>query len=395
MKPKLFQKNIMNRATFFGRLGVLAGMSFSASSFLSASTNSLQKTTKSFIKLGINRGFEPIIFETPWKQKVIYDRYTYVDMKTGEWIKEGLDWNKIEEHQKELNRKIDNNEIKFTKGPAKLVDGLWQLVLDGQQNVFLIETKTGLILVDPGMESNTKLIVEQIEMLDYKQSDVKYILLTHCHVDHAHSANYWQKLGAEIHIHQLGENPIRTGNEITAWYLIDGEEREFPKVEGEISVFHDGDALNFGELKINVCHTPGHTPDSCCFSFKKENKNILIGGDTIFHNGKHGWMGHPYSDFEQYLKSLWKLKRFAVGETVHSEKDRIMVREPIKFDLLLPGHTTISLENVTRDIEKGIEIMSYTIQQRRKGVDYQWTEPYTFFAERNAANEPEIEIEYK
>ena len=385
----------MNRATFFGRLGVLAGMSFTISNSLFASNNEVQDLSKSFMNKTTNKGFEPIIFKTPWNQKVIYDRYTFVDMKTGEWTKEGLEWGKIEKLQKELNSKIDNNKIQFTKGPAKLVDGLWQLVIDGQQNVFLIETETGLILVDPGMESNTKLIVEQIEILGYKQSDVKHILLTHCHVDHSHSAAYWQKLGAKIYIHKLGENPIRTGNEITAWYLIDGDEREFPKVEGEISVFYDGDALDFGELQINVIHTPGHTPDSCCFVFKKENKNILIGGDTIFHNGKHGWMGNPYSDFDKYLSSLWKLKRFAVGGSVHNEKDRIMVREPIEFDLLLPGHTAISLENVTRDIDKGIEIMSYTLQQRRKGIDYQWTEPYTFFAEREALGKPDIEIEYR
>ncbi|MCF6358119.1 MAG: MBL fold metallo-hydrolase [Draconibacterium sp.] len=385
----------MNRATFFGRLGLITGIAFSSSTLLMATNTHRTKSNNLFFNKSSNAGFEPVIYKTPWGQKVIYDRYTFSDMKTGEWTKEGLEWAKIETLQKELNNKIDNNEIVFTKGPAKLVDGLWQLVLDGQQNSFLIETETGLILVDPGMESNTKLIVKQIEILGYNQSDVKYILLTHCHVDHAHSANYWQKLGAEIHIHQLGENPIRTGNEITAWYLIDGDEREFPKVEGEISIFHDGDKLNFGDLNISVCHTPGHTPDSCCFYFRKEDKNILIGGDTIFHNGKHGWMGHPYSDYEQYLKSLWKLNRFAVGGKVHNEKDRIMVRNPIAFDFLLHGHTAISMENVTRDIDKGIEIMSYTLQQRRKGIDYQWTEPYTFFAEREIANKPEIKIEYK
>lgn len=121
----------------------------------------------------------------------------------------------------------------------------------------------------------------------------------------------------------------------------------------------------------------------------------MIGGDTIFHNGKHGWMGHPYSNFEDYIKSLWKLKQFAVGGTVHNEKDRIMVREPIKYDLLLPGHTAITMENATRDIDQGIKTISYSLQQRRKGVDYQWTEPYTFFAEREVNNEPEIEIEYR
>jgi glyoxylase-like metal-dependent hydrolase (beta-lactamase superfamily II) len=386
----------MNRATFFSRLGIIAGMSFSTSSLLPA-TNTPSKNGRFFFQ-GINsdRGLKPVFYKTPWGQKVIYDRYTYGDMKSAEWIKNGIKWDEIEKLREELNKKFDNNEIEFTKGPAKLTKGVWQLVLDGQQNSFLIETETGLILIDPGMESNTEMIIKQIEALGYKQSDVKHILLTHCHVDHSHSANYWQKTtGAQIYIHQLGVNPIKTGNEITAWYLIDGDERVFPKVEGEISAFHDGDLLDFGNLNINVCHTPGHTPDSCCFYFKKEEKNILIAGDTIFHNGKHGWMGHPYADFEQYIKSLWKLKRFAVGGTVHNEKDRIMVREPIKFDFLLPGHTTITMENATRDIDKGIEIISYSLQQRRKGIDYQWTEPYTFFAEREVANKPEIEIEYR
>ena len=72
-----------------------------------------------------------------------------------------------------------------------------------------------------------------------------------------------------------------------------------------------------------------------------------------------------------------------------------MVREPITFDWLLPGHTAISFDNVSRDIEKGIEIMSYTIQQRRKGIDYQWTEPYTFFAKREVSKKQKIQVEYR
>lgn len=383
----------MDRATFLCRAGVIIGVCLSTPTFF-ISGNKNPILSNSLLKISRFQGNDPVIFKTPWNQKVIYDRFTYVDMQTGEWIKEQFDRDKIEELKAELNLKIDAGEIKFSEGPIRLVDGLWQLEIDGQQNVLLIETESGLILVDPGMESNTKTIVEQINLLGYNQSDVKHILLTHCHVDHAHSSNYWQKKGAEIYIHKLGENPIQTGNEITGWYLVNGEEREFPKVEKEISVFHDGDKLDFGNINIYVCHTPGHTPDSCCFFFQKEGKNILISGDTIFHNGKHGWMGHPYSDYDECLKSLWKLKRFAIGGTVHNEKNKIMVREPIYFDLLLPGHTAISLENVSRDIDKGIEIMSYTLQQRRKGIDYQWTEPYTFFAEREVSEKPKIQKEF-
>ncbi len=63
--------------------------------------------------------------------------------------------------------------------------------------------------------------------------------------------------------------------------------------------------------------------------------------------------------------------------------------------MLLPGHTAISMDGVSRDIDKGIEIMSYTIQQRRKGNDYQWTEPYTFYAEREVKGLGPIQIEFR
>lgn len=372
----------MNRAHFIQKFGLAVAGSFVLPQILLAQNNKF-------------KGNPPIISKTPWGQKVIYDRYTYADMKKAEWILAGKNQEEIAELGKQLQAAIENKQIKFSKGPVKIVDGVWLLDVDGQQGIYLIAYKSGLILVDPGMESNSSKIVQQVKELGYSMSDIKHVLLTHCHVDHSHSASYWLKRGAEIHIHKTGENPIRAGNEMTAWYLIKGEERVFPKLTGIITTFHDGDRLDFGDLQIHVIHTPGHTPDSCCFYFKREEKNILIGGDTLFHNGKHGWMGHPYSDYGQYLKSFWKIKNFAVGGTVHNEPDKIMVRNSIEFDVLLPGHAAISLENVTRDIEKSIEIMSYTIQQRQKGVDYQWTEPYTFFAERKVNNRPEIEIEYR
>jgi glyoxylase-like metal-dependent hydrolase (beta-lactamase superfamily II) len=294
----------------------------------------------------------------------------------------------------DLQEKLKSGQLSLRKGPAKLLKGLWLIDVDGQQNIYLLETKGGLVLVDPSMDSTTPTVIEQIQMLGFNQWDVKHVLLTHCHVDHAQSAAYWEKNGAEIWIHEDDKNAILTGNELTAWWLMHNEtDRYFPKVK-KVTSFHDGNTLYFGENTLFVCHTPGHTPGSACFYLKKEGKNLLISGDTIFHNGKHGWMGNPYADYEIYLKSLWKLKQFAVQGRVYNEEGRLMVHDPIQFDMLLPGHTAISYDMVNRDIEKGIEIMSYTIQQRRIGIDYQWTEPYTFFAEREVSKTGPIDIEF-
>ena len=43
----------------------------------------------------------------------------------------------------------------------------------------------------------------------------------------------------------------------------------------------DGDTISFGNLKLEVLHTPGHTPGSLCFKVGR----YLISGDTIFPGG--------------------------------------------------------------------------------------------------------------
>lgn len=390
----------MNRKTFFRKLawssGVIAGfptLIFGRDHF--AAKMGFANYEPSFLQDSQFDGYEMKISTTSWGQRVFYDQHTYSDKQKARWRLEGKSWEEIASLAEELNQRFENGELAKRKGPVKILEGLWLVDTDGQQNIYLIHSDEGLILVDPGYDFTTAKVVEQLSMLGFNEGDVKYILLTHCHVDHAQSAAWWLDQGAKILIHQNGVNPLKTGNEITAWWLMDkDEERHFSPVR-EVSSFFDGDVLALGQHRIYVCHTPGHTPDSSCFYLQLENKHILISGDTIFHNGKHGWMGHPYSDYETYLKSLWKLKNYAVEGRVQNDQDRIMVRPPIRFDILLPGHTAISMSQVSRDIEKGIEIMSYTLQQRRKGIDYQWTEPYTFFAERKVKNEGPISIEYR
>lgn len=390
----------MNRATFFQKLTFFSGILFGVPAYSKSKKDSkIAPTTsgkrKPPLRKEIADEFAAKNQETPWGQKVFFDRYTYMDFKKSNWRIEGKSYEEIESMAGKLEGQIDRGEIGLRNGSAKLAKGLYLIDVDGQQNIYLLESENGLILIDPSMDSTTDIVIEQVRSLGYDPGDIRFILLTHCHVDHAQSAAYWQSRGAEVFIHENDKNAVLTGNEITAWWLItDQKYRNFPPLK-EVNAFHDGDVLNFGEHKLFVCHTPGHTPGSCSFYLRLEGKNILVSGDTIFHNGKHGWMGHPYVDYEAYIKSLWKLRNFAVEGVVHNEEGRLMVRDRIEFDMLLPGHTAISMSNVTRDIDKGLEIMPYTIQQRRKGIDYQWTEPYTFFAERVINNEAPIKLEYR
>jgi len=106
----------------------------------------------------------------------------------------------------------------------------------------------------------------------------RYILLTHDHYDHT---------GVIVSLRARLKAPLAT-HEASSWQL---------KTPPEIFL-GDGDSLKLGKLKIEVRHTPGHTPGSLCFLVD----NYLFVGDTIFPGGP----GHTDSpgDFREILTSI-------------------------------------------------------------------------------------------
>ena len=123
----------------------------------------------------------------------------------------------------------------------------------------------------------------------------RYILLTHDHHDHT---------GVMVSLRSRLKVPLAT-HEVSSYQL---------KTPPEI-LLKDRDRIYLGNLKIEVLHTPGHTPGSLCFKVKK----YLFVGDTIFPGGP----GHTDSpdDFQEILASI-KDKIFRLpGDT-----------------LILPGH---------------------------------------------------------
>jgi glyoxylase-like metal-dependent hydrolase (beta-lactamase superfamily II) len=104
------------------------------------------------------------------------------------------------------------------------------------------------------------------------------ILITHRHMDHTGAL---QRLKDELNI------PV-------AAHLADAE--SLP-VEPEM-LLDNGNIVSFGNVTLEVLHTPGHSPGSICFLTGK----ILLAGDTIFPGGP-GKTGSP-DDFREIIHSL-------------------------------------------------------------------------------------------
>jgi len=148
----------------------------------------------------------------------------------------------------------------------------------------------------------------------------RYILLTHDHYDHT---------GVLVSLRSRLKVPLAT--HIASSYQL--------KTQPEI-LLKDGDSLPLGNLKIEVMHTPGHTPGSICFRIGK----YLFAGDTIFPGGP-GRTETP-EDFQRILASITK-KIFRLpddtmifpghgdGTTVEQAKKEyaVFAARPFKLDL--------------------------------------------------------------
>jgi hydroxyacylglutathione hydrolase len=144
-----------------------------------------------------------------------------------------------------------------------------------ETNTYIVtckKTKVSLVIDAPARAS--------VIIAALKDTQPKYILLTHDHYDHTGViVSLRARLKVPLAAHELDSYQLKKPPEI---YL------------------KDGDILKLGNLVIKVLHTPGHTPGGLCFKIGK----YLFVGDTIFPGGP----GHTDTpdDFKQILVSICK-----------------------------------------------------------------------------------------
>jgi glyoxylase-like metal-dependent hydrolase (beta-lactamase superfamily II) len=105
--------------------------------------------------------------------------------------------------------------------------------------------------------------------------ELQWILETHAHADHLSAAPYLKKkLGGQIGI---GEHIKKVQDVFTK--VFDLDESEFWNRNGFFDhLFNDGEEFYIGELKVEVMHTPGHTP--ACITYVIGDAAFI--GDTMF-----------------------------------------------------------------------------------------------------------------
>jgi len=136
-------------------------------------------------------------------------------------------------------------------------------------NCYIIGDNCEGAVIDPGAKAQ-----DILEMAEQTKLIIKYIILTHSHIDHIISMDeIREKLDAKVFVHKDDAtslpDPWRNGSKLF------GLDKTFKPADVFLK---DGDIINIGDLKVEIIHTPGHTPGGICI---KVNDNIFT-GDTLF-----------------------------------------------------------------------------------------------------------------
>jgi len=162
-------------------------------------------------------------------------------------------------------------------------------------------------LIDSGMPNNGRRIIKYANNL---HAQLKYILLTHAHIDHVGSAHYLkEKANAKVAIHEA-DAPYLNG--LKKFTMPKGFQGLLYRVlypfispkpfEPDIKL-KDGDLINGFEV-INI---KGHTEGSCAF-YHRETRSLFIGDSISMETGKPSLPPDRYNyDTELLKRSLKRL----------------------------------------------------------------------------------------
>ena len=178
-------------------------------------------------------------------------------------------------------------------------------------NTYIIDNGE-LAIIDPG-PLNDEHLDNILELTAGRE--VKYILLTHSHIDHSPLS---QKLSLELKAPTYGYGGSNAGLSATMLSLIEeGYESGAEGIDYEFNpdfLIKNNEKFELNNSVINAIHTPGHMGNHICFQYDK----VLFSGDHVM-----GWatsmVSPPYGDLTQFMASCRLLQT----------KD---------FDLFLPGH---------------------------------------------------------
>ncbi len=198
----------------------------------------------------------------------------------------------------------------------------------------LITSPQGHILIDGALPESAPKIAQNIQTLGFRIQDVKLMLNTHVHFDHAGGMAELQRLsGASVAASEPSTPVLKTGRsgKNDPQY---GSLPSYTAVDA-VRTFKDGETLHVGPTAITAHLTPGHTPGGTSWTWKscEQDKCLnLVYADSLSPISSDGFLfthneGYPtvMSDFEHSFATLSALP-CDILLTPHPDQSRLWER---------------------------------------------------------------------
>lgn len=174
--------------------------------------------------------------------------------------------------------------------PFRITDNIYYVGTRGLAS-YLLVSEGQAILLDGTLAENAGLIEDNIKALGFNLEDVKIILNSHAHYDHAAgTAQLKRDTGATFMAMEQDRPALESGTPEgdTNYGII-----RFPAVKVD-KVLHDGDVIALGDLHMTATLTPGHTKGCTTWSLKDTDKgterqvifpcSISVAGNALVSN---------------------------------------------------------------------------------------------------------------
>jgi len=153
--------------------------------------------------------------------------------------------------------------------PFRIAPNTWYIGPEGL-SVLMVKTPDGLVVFDAGLAQSVPLIEANLKTLGFSVTDIKLILNSHAHFDHAGGIAALSRLsGAPVLTRELGAAALRRGNTApgdpqAGWGEADNA---YPPVAGAAGLA-DGEVIEFGGVSITSHDSSGHTPGGTSYSWR-------------------------------------------------------------------------------------------------------------------------------
>ncbi len=198
-------------------------------------------------------------------------------------------------------------------------------------NIYMIDTGEGCILIDSGVGLDTWKMDEIIKSHGFELNDIKAVILSHYHGDHAcGAARIAEATGCKVYAPAPEAKAIETGDETaTSVGLSKGNlypsDFEYPKCPN-VAGLEDGDSVTIGNVTIKVFLVPGHSLCDMVMYTEIDGKKCLFSADSVFVCGQVLIQSLPDVSIYPYA---CKMKELA----------------ELEVDALFPGHGVFCLED--------------------------------------------------